>query len=192
LKNDCSYQDYPDSALVSLLNTGDHAAFTEIYNRYAYLLYHHAYKVLEDTDVCNDVVQDIFLTVWNKRDTLQITSALSAYLYKAIKNKVLDHISRERVADKYIASIRDFAAGGLWSVEEEIREKELLAIIEAEKAKLPPRMREIYELNREQDLSYREIGERLAISEKTVKKQVHNALRVIRLKINSLLGLLLF
>ncbi len=89
-------------------------------------------------------------------------------------------------------SIRDFANEGSWAIEESVRERELLAIIAAEKAKLPPRMRRIYELNREQDLSYSEIGEQLDISEKTVKKQVHNALRVIRLKISSFLSLLLF
>jgi len=191
LKVSSAYHAYPDSALVSLIKIGDHGAFTEIYSRYGALMYRHAHAVLKDLDACNDLVQDVFLTLWNKRETVHIVT-LSAYLLKAVKNRVLDVISHEQVAEKYVNSIRDFANRGSWTVEENVQARELLAIIEAEKAKLPPRMRQIYELNREQDLSYREIGEQLDISEKTVKKQVHNALRVIRLKISSFLSLLLF
>jgi len=187
-----SYHACSDAELVLLLTTGDHRAYTEIYNRYVALLYRHAHKVLRDTDACNDVVQDVFLAVWNNRESLRITDSLAAYLYKAIKNRALDLISHQHVVEKYVESIRDFANQGLCITEERIREKELLAIIEAEKAKLPPRTRQVYELNREQELSYREIGERFNVSEKTVKKQVHNALRVIRIKISSLLTLLFF
>lgn len=192
MKRHTLYRSYPDTALVSLLKLGDHEAFSEIFNRFDTALYRHAYKLLTNADLCNDVVQEVFLTLWDKREALHITGPLSAYLHRAIRNKVLDVISHEQVAEKYIESIRQFADRGLWITDEAVREKELMAIIEAEKAKLPPRMREIYELNREYDLSYREIGEQLAISEKTVKKQVHNALRVIRLKLSSLLSLLLF
>ncbi len=186
------YQLYSDAELVSLLQEGDHQAFNEIYNRYKELLYRHAYKLLEDTEACNDVLQDAFLTLWTKRGTLRVTGALSAYLYTMVRNRVLDQISHQQVVEKYIGSIRDFADQGSWTTDERMREKELLAIIEAEKAKLPPRTRELFELNREQNLSYKEIGEQLNISEKTVKKQVHNALRAIRIKLSSFLTIFPF
>lgn len=192
MENYSPYQSYPDTALVSLLKLGEHDAFTEIYNRYGAELYRHAYKLLNDADDCNDLVQEVFLTIWDKRETLLVSGSLSAYLHRAVKNKVLDFISHEHVVDRYIQSLQQFANRGSLIVEEALREKELRAIIEAEKAKLPPRMREIYELNRERHLSYREIGKQLAISEKTVKKQVHNALRLIRLKLSSFLSLLFF
>lgn len=185
------YQTYPETELISLLNEGDHQAFTEIYSRYVELLYRHAHKVLNDTDACNDVVQDVFLMIWARHKTIRILGSLSAYLYKAVKNRVLDYISHQQVAEKYADSIRNFVNQGLWIADDQLREKELLSIIEAEKTKLPPRTRQLYELNREQDLSYKEIAKQLNISEKTVKKQVHNALRTIRLKIGSLLSLLL-
>ncbi|WP_257669896.1 RNA polymerase sigma-70 factor [Parapedobacter tibetensis] len=177
---------------MSLLNKGDHDAFTEIYDRYAELLYRHAHKVLGDTEACNDVVQDVFLMIWNRRNSLEITDSLSAYLYKTVRNKVLDYISHQQVAERYADTIRDFVNQGAWITEDYIREKELLTIIESEKAKLSPRVRQVYELNRELDLSYKQIGQQLNISEKTVKKQVHNALRIIRLKIGSLLSLSFF
>ena len=192
MKRCSSYSSYPDSALVSLIKLGDYDAFTQIYTRYDATLYRHAYKILGDVDACNDLLQEVFLVIWERREALQISGSLAAYLHRAVRNRALDVISHEQVADKYIGSIREFANQGVWTADESLRERELLAIIEAEKAKLPPRMREIYELNREHHLSYREIGEQLAISEKTVKKQVHNALRVIRLKLSSLLSLLLF
>lgn len=183
------YRAYTEADLVLLLAISDHQAFTEIYHRYSRLLYRHAYKILEDTDACNDVVQDVFLVIWNNREVIRITGSLAAYLYRAVKNRVLDHISRQQVRDKYIREIARFAEEGTCTTDERLREKELLAIITAEKEKLPPRTREAYELNREQELSYREIGEQLNVSEKTVKKQVHNALRSIRLKIGSFLSL---
>src|SRR5690606_24860340 len=74
LKVSSAYQAYPDSALVSLIKIGDHEAFTEIYNRYGGLMYRHAYAVLKDTDACNDLVQDVFLTLWNKREAVQIAT----------------------------------------------------------------------------------------------------------------------
>lgn len=186
------YRTYADAALVSLLTRGDHDAFTEIYNRYGELLYRHAHRILGDIDACNDVVQDVFLSIWAKHEQLNIHGALATYLYKAVRNKVFDHISHERVAERYADTIRSVVEEGLVMPDERMREKELLTIIEREKAKLPPRTRKVYELNREHDLSYKEIGLQLNVSEKTVKKQVHNALRIIRLKISSLLSLFLF
>ena len=191
MKRVAIYHSYSDSELVSLLVTGNHRAFTEIYDRHAKPLYHHAYRVLENADACNDVVQDVFLTLWNKRETLRIKGTLSAYLYRAVRNRTLDHISHQQVSKKYIDSIREFVNNRSWSVEEELQEKELLAIIASEKDKLSPRVREIYELNREYGMTYREIGDQLDISEKTVKKTVHNALRRIRLRITSILTIFL-
>ncbi|SEM53077.1 RNA polymerase sigma-70 factor, ECF subfamily [bacterium A37T11] len=192
MKTTGRYHLFNDEALVPLLYKGDHEAFTEIYNRYLSLLYRHAYKVLNDSEACNDVVQEVFVTLWAKRESLSLTGTLSAYLYTMVRNRVLDQVSHQQVVEKYIGSIRDFANQGSWTTDERMREKELLAIIEAEKAKLPPRTRELFELNREQNLSYKEIGQQLNISEKTVKKQVHNALKALRIKLSSFLTIFPF
>lgn len=179
------YRDYQDGELVSLLNDSDHLAFTEIYNRYSSVLYQQTYRILRDTDICHDIVQDVFLSVWHKRYELQINTSLSSYLFKSVRNRVLNRISHQRVMEKYVHEIQDFSKQCAHAPDAYFLEKELLHIIETEKARLPPRTRQLYELNREQYMTYKEIGEQLNISEKTVKKQVFNALRVIRLRISS-------
>lgn len=190
MKAHCAYRDYTDKDLLSLLTSGNHDAFSEIYGRYAELLYRHAHKLLDDTEICNDLVQDTFVMLWDKRGKVHITESLSAYLYKAVRNRVFDYIARDKVAERYLDSIRDFANRGVCITEQHVREEELRRIIDGEKEKLSPRVRLMYELNREYDLSYSEIGKRLNISDKTVKKQVHNALKILRLKIRALLSLL--
>ncbi|PRD56835.1 RNA polymerase sigma factor [Sphingobacterium gobiense] len=181
-----------DVQLVLRINAGDHRAFDELFSRYKEALYRHAYRMIPDTEVCNDIIQDVFLTIWAKHKTWHIKTSAISYLYQAVRNKVLDHISHEKVIDKYLGELADFERNGQCYTEESVLERELLALIEENKSNLPPRTREVFEMNREQQLSYREIGEKLSISETTAKKQVHNALRYLRTKLTALLFSILF
>ncbi|HXD77004.1 MAG TPA: RNA polymerase sigma-70 factor [Puia sp.] len=178
------YQSLPDSRLAALLKAGDEVAYTEIFERYKVILYKHAFRVLEDRDDANDVIQDVFLALWQKKDMLAVETSLGAYLYHAVRNRIFDRISHRKVVDKYIRSIRDFMEAGQYTTDEAIRAKELAAIIEAEVAALPRKMREVFELSRNEELSYKEIARRLNISDKTVKQQVYNAVKILRLKTN--------
>src|SRR5690606_5877625 len=147
--------------------------------------------MLRDADACNDIIQELFLAIWAKRANLQIRESFEGYCYKALKNRVLDYMSHGQVVERYADSLASFTTNH-WSVDEYISIRELSTIIAEEKAKLPARTRMAYELNREADMSYRETSAIMNSSEKTVKKQVHNALRIIRLKISSLMLLWLF
>ncbi|MCL8000644.1 sigma-70 region 4 domain-containing protein, partial [Brucella sp. 21LCYQ03] len=86
----------------------------------------------------------------------------------------------EKVVNRYMSDMLDFQETGHVFTDEHLLEQELLQLIELNKAELPKRTKEIYELNKEQQLSYKEIAQKLSISEHTVKKQVHNALRYLR------------
>src|SRR5579872_3035056 len=176
------YQSLPDARLAALLKEGDQSAYTEIFQRYKRILYKHAFRMLEDQDDANDVIQDVFLALWQKRESLIIKGSLAAYLYQSVRNRIFDRITHQKVIARYIASIRDFMEAGQWITEEELRAKELAAIIETEIAALPRKMREVFELSRQEELSYKEIARKLNISDKTVKQQVHNAVKILRLK----------
>ncbi len=179
--------------LVQQINLGNHRAFDTLFQCYKERLYRHAYQMIPDTDICNDIIQDVFVAIWTKRKSFTIKSSLFAYLVQSVKNRILDHITHEKVVDRYLESLYDFEKNGKCYTEESVLEQELLATIEKEKTQLPARTREIFELNREQQLSYKEIGQKLNISEKTAKKQVHNALRYLRTKLTTLLfSLILF
>jgi len=186
------YTERPDTELVLLVKKGSKEAFTELYNRYWTVLFLHARKMLRDDEEAKDVVQELFVHLWNKakEDTLDLNGTVSAYLYKAVRNKIYNLIAHKRVINDYQQSLISFLEEGELITEELVREKELSLIIEREIQLLPPKMREVFELSRRQHLSYKEIGARLGISDHTVKRQVSNALSILRAKLGVSTGLI--
>ena len=176
-----------DSDLVSLLRGGSKEAYTEIYNRYKWLLHTHIYKKLGNREEVNDLIQDVFTTLWTRREELFITTSLAAYLYTIVRNKALNLLEHRNVELKYIHSLTEFANTYVAVTDHLVREKQFKAIIEKEIAGLPPKMRQVFELSRKSDLSHREIAEILGISEETVKKQIKNALKTLRVKLGTVL-----
>lgn len=169
---------------MALIAQSDKAAFSELYNRYKGVLYLHAYRMLEDEEEANDILQELFTTLWLRREDLVFTVSVTSYLYQSVRNRVLDVFAHKKVAQKYMDSLNQFIETGEYSTDEQVREQELRMLIEQEVALLPAKMREIFELSRVNNLSYKEIADELNISDKTVKKQVNNALRILRQKID--------
>ncbi len=186
------YSKLSDAELVVLLKTGDHAAFTEIYNRYMGVLYLHALKLVKDEDEAQDILHELFAALWTKAPELVLKNTLSAYLYRAVKNRVFDVLTHRKIKQSYLESLQDYIDQGSWNTDETLRAKELSDLIEKEVTHLPAKMREIFELSRKADKSYKEIAEELTLSDKTVKKQINNAIKILRLKIHTLLLVLPF
>jgi RNA polymerase sigma-70 factor (ECF subfamily) len=185
------YSTHSDYELAALLKDGDHAAFTEIYHRYKGLLYIHALKLLKDEDEAQDVIHELYTALWNKASDFNLDIPLRAYLYRSIKNRIFDIFAHQKIRSSYIEKFGEIIERGEWITDEKIREKELIAAIEEGLNLLPPKMREVFELSRFSGLSHKEIGIELSISDKTVKTQIHNALHLLRLKINSFLVIML-
>jgi len=176
---------YSDSELVKLLNKGDVRAFTEIHDRYYGPLYAHAYKRLSNREEVRDLLQDLFVFLWDNRESLHFTGHLSGYLYTAVRNRILNLYKRNKVRSDYIDSLQDFLDNSQPIADEILYEKELTAKIEKEIAALPQQMQIIFLLSRNQHLSHKEIGEKLGISPLTVKKQINNSLKILRSKLGS-------
>lgn len=176
------YRDFRDEELTVLLKKGDQLAFTEIYNRYWAEMYYHTFRMLKDEDSSKDVVQDVFSSLWLKSTTLNVNIKLSGHLYISARNKVLNLIAQDKVRSDYLSAIATFVTESTNDASL-FDERQILEIVEAEIKNLPPRMREIFELSRKDNLSHKEIAERLNLSEQTVKKQVHNALKIIKNKV---------
>jgi len=172
-----------DQELVLLLKEGDHAAFTEIYDRFKAVLYAHLYNKLRSRDDAKDILQEIFTQLWNRRKEVEVKVSLSAYLYGAVRNRVLKHIGRKQLNNKYFDSILAFCEEEVGETDHLIRERQLSALIEKEIDNLPERMREVFILSRKYNLSHKEIAEQLGIAESTVTKQVKNALKVLRTRL---------
>jgi len=171
-----------DLALLASSMEGDRKAFAEIFERYHDLLYQHAYNKLKDRDEANDVIQEVFVKLWNMKAGTQVQN-LSAYLYTMVRNQIFSLIQHKEVVSVYSKSFQDFKESGSMEADYLIREKQLNEIINREIAALPPRMREIFELSRKDYLSNKQIAEKLNLSEHTVADQIKKALKQLRLKV---------
>ncbi|SDE88318.1 RNA polymerase sigma-70 factor, ECF subfamily [Dyadobacter soli] len=179
-----NYHGYTDSALLALIADDDELAFAEVYRRYKGVLFLHARRILGNDEEAKDVLQELFTALWTRRKSIDLKTSLPAYLYAAVRNRVFDVIAHRKVEEKYIASLATFIEKGEYVTDQQLLEQELSELIEKEIAALPPKMREVFELSRKEDLSYKEIADQLHISDKTVKKQVNNALHILREKLD--------
>lgn len=188
------YRTYADAELAAQLKADDRQAFTEIYERFQGLMYVYARKISQNKDEAEDLVQEVFISLWDKRHTLQLHSSLRFYLYSAVRYRFINLLDHKRVRTTYAASFQGFIDRGEEQIDQYIREKEFKTLIEKEVALLPEKMREVFVLSRQQGLSNKEIAQRLNITEKTARNQVNNALKNLRVKLGlwNYLLLLLF
>lgn len=185
-----AYRNLSDSVLFSLYKEGDRRAYTEIYNRYSGALYAHALKRLNDREEAKDVIQELFTYLWLHRRKITIQTQLSGYLYKATRNRVINILAHREVANYYIDSLELLNNQG--HTDDLVRQNQLAELIEKEINFLPSKMREVFLLSRKRYLSHCEIAEELQISELTVKKQVANALKMLRTRLSPFMRCLLF
>lgn len=187
------YGNYTDQHLVTLLKDQDNRAFTEIYERYWSVLYIHARRLLQDESLAQDAVHDVFATLWRKAADIELTTSLNAYLYRTVKNVILNDIRHERVAANYLTDLKRFYQEGTISTDELIHLKELQSLIENEIQNLPEEIRKVFEMSRKRHLSNAEIALELNKSESTVKNQIKRAKDILRdrLGLSSLLILLI-
>lgn len=178
-----AYSTLLDNELIDLLKSGDQTAYTQIYDRYQGLLFVYACKITKDEDEAEDIVQEVFFYLWDKRRTILFKTSLPAYLYSAVRYKYFNLLDHKKVRANYADSLQEFIEKGDVQADHVIREKELTRLIEKEISLLPPKMREIFELSRKAHLSHKEIAEKLNLSEKTVKNQINNALKELRVKL---------
>ncbi|TCC87858.1 RNA polymerase sigma factor [Pedobacter hiemivivus] len=179
------YTKYPDVELVRLLKTSDHAAFTEIYNRYFYLLYVHAVKKLRDEDLAKDLLHELFTKLWVRREWPLTAENLTGYLFTLTRNRILDHFSHQKVKARYMDSLKNYMT--TWSssrTDALVRENDLNALINKEIDAMPKKMRAIFVLSRREQLTYTEIAEKLNTNENNVSKQVNNGIRLLKKKLS--------
>jgi RNA polymerase sigma-70 factor, Bacteroides expansion family 1 len=191
---DQSYQDSlatTDDVLVLRIQQGDKEAFTLFYERHRNHMYLSAYHLLRDEDEAHDAVQELFSDVWQRADRIDASGNIKGYLYTVLRNRVLSLMSRSKYFDEYINSFIAFEQQSAKTTEETVLARELEQLLEEKINQLPPKMREVYELSWHGHLSNKEIAQRMAISEGTVKQHKHQAVRILRGKLQRLVSMLL-
>ncbi|MVZ62966.1 RNA polymerase sigma factor [Sphingobacterium humi] len=179
-----NYAHFDDSHLIDLLQVRDQRAYTEIYNRFWPVLFRHARRMLQDDDEATDVVQDIFAKLWEKADAIKLSGNLAGYLYSATRNRVIDRIDRHRLEKRYLDSLANFLQHSQAVTEDQVLAAELARRIEEEVAKLPKKMQRIFLMRQEAEQSYKEIAHTIGTSEGNVKKQLYNAMKLLRSKLH--------
>ena len=175
-----TYSTYTDNELLRLLSRNNIEAFDNLYTRHWAEMYKSAFFILKEQDACKDIVQDIFVWLWEHRQVLEIHT-LKSYLKAAVKFKVANYIRSQKIRKSFFEELADYSPSAMVTNSEEMAEiNELKAIIHLAIIELPDKCREIFRLSREEHLSNREIADRLGISVKTVENQMTIALSRIR------------
>jgi RNA polymerase sigma-70 factor (family 1) len=185
------YSSLTDNQLLDYIKTGDQLAFAEIYERYWGLMFHHVLKMTGDKDETKDIIQELFTQLWINIEQIESETNIASYLYVSARNKVINLIRHDKVRNNYLSSLSDFTNQHSNSMLEQLSAKDLSIAIDKEIQNLPCKMREIFELSRKKFRSHKEIADELHISDKTVKKQINNAIKILRLRLNIFLLVLI-
>lgn len=177
-----------EETLLVRLRHNDETALLEIYNQFWKPLFLSAYNVLKEKQACEDILQDVFLHLWQNRNSLFIHTSLQAYLYTAVRFQVLKQLRKTARQDQYLNNLETRV--NPISPIENLEEKETRNRIHSVVATLPRKCRQVYFLSREQYLSHKEIAAAMNISPKTVENQLTIALKKIRQALNRFSALL--
>ncbi len=176
-----------ETIIIGKLTDGDDSGFRGLFDLYYKRLFHYAISYLDDDAIAEDLVQDLFLSIWEKKRDLNINSSLSSYLYTSVHNRCIQHLRKRKVREKYkdkillkqkevemmLSHSSDFTIG-------ELDLKETQAIVDKTLRNLPEKTREIFQLSRKQYLTNAEIAEIKEISIKTVEYHISSALKSFR------------
>lgn len=169
-----------DQELIELLSNDPDRGMVEIFKAYYQTVATRVYHYLYDKQATEDLVQEIFLHLWQKREDIVIQSSLRAYLNRVALNRSLNYIRDNK---RYRFGEEDDMIGmeaDLPDAHDRLRLQELNAVLTAGIESLPPKCRLVFKLSRFEDMSYKEIAEKLDISVKTVENQILKALKVLR------------
>lgn len=155
------------------------------------VMLNHAYNRTRNREEAKDVVHEVFTILWSRREQMELSSNLPGFLYTSVRNIILNHIARDGVREKYVSSMIAFSNRPQENTDHLIRENQLKAMIEREIAELPKKMREIFQMSRDQHLSHKEIAAILGLSDKTVDRQISNAIKILSSKLGVLMYLAL-
>jgi RNA polymerase sigma-70 factor (ECF subfamily) len=173
-------QPYTDQQLLELLRTDDRNAFTELYNRYWDKTFAVAMHRLDDEHEAEEVVQEVFLSIWLRRASLELTHTLATYLSTAVKYKVINHLARQYRKQLQIDELTFSSPQTQDSTADWLHEKELRKQLDYSISQLPEKCRIVFLLSREENKTYAEIAAELNISPKTVEAHMSKALSTLR------------
>lgn len=168
-----------DCHLIELWRAGHEKAYRALFDRYFYKLFNYTLKLIPDKNVSEEIVMDVMLAVWLKRDKLNTDLSLSAYLYRSVKNRLIDHLRKQQVPTVSLDQTPVEPASS-FITDSRLLHKELEGLYRTSLNRLPPQKKRIFTMSREEGSSYKEIADRLQLSKNTVENHMVAALRLLK------------
>jgi len=180
---------FSDQNLVENIRNSNQAVFELVFKYYYSGLVVYADQIIMNTSVSEDIVQSIFLKLWETRETIEIRS-LHAYFTQCVKNRCIDYLRNQQVRQRFDNQTTHVDAvefeDDLWI------KTELSELIESAIEDLPPRCQEIFRMSRYDNLKISEIADKLNISKRTVETQISKALKIMRIRLIDYISLIIF
>lgn len=175
-----SFTTYTDLELLEAIRRDDEEAFAELFKRYWKKVHNMAYQRVRSEEVTAEIVQDLFIALWDKRASHSITH-LPSYLYSAVKNKALNYMAAQVVRKNYWDYCKKFFLDRDNATENTVEFDELMEAIETGIEHLPEKSQKVFRLNRLEGRSIPEIADTLNLSEKAIQYHLTQSLKKLRL-----------
>jgi len=186
-----TYSNLADATLIALMSKGDNFAFTELYNRYWEQVLFYAAQKTEDMMEAENIVQDVFVSLWRRRTQLEINSEFKHYLIVSVKYGVIKFLNRQRTkrqAEEHSTSNYDVLDD---STQQYLDFEELRDQLEEMIARLPEKIALIYRMNKEEGMSHRDIAQTMGMSEKAINSHLVRTKKILRAGLDTFLSTIL-
>lgn len=169
-----------EQILLDELKQGDVHAFSFLFNKYYKDLVLFGGNFLPDQSACEDIVQSLFLKIWQDRENLEIRTSIKSFLLKSVQNSCLDVIRHQKIKNSYEEKSQLKSVLDETEFEQHILYSDLKSHLDEALTKLPESYREAFELNRFEGMKYKEIAEKLKVSERTIEVRIGKAIGLLR------------
>lgn len=180
-----------EQEIVGAIRQGNERIFEVVFRKYYQSLCNYANSILKEMEEAEEIVQNLFSGLWEKRGDLEITISLKSYLYRAVHNHCLNRIKHMKIREEYQEYANNYYERSYESVGQTVMKNELEGRIHEAIEKLPEQCRVIFKMSRFEELKYHEIAEQLGLSPKTVENQVGKALKILRTELAEYLPLVI-
>ena len=177
------------TAIIRSLALAGETAFEQLFKMHVRGLHAYAFTILKDDAMSEEIVQNIFFKVWEKRQLLEIETSPKAYLYKAVYNDCLNYLKHKKVKAVHAMHVVYQANDKVANTSDKVLMGELKEHIQAAMNELPEQCRTIFQMSRFEGLKYQEIADEMRLSVKTIENQMGKALRLLRMKLADFLPL---
>ena len=178
------YKDLPDHILIHECRVGNVKAFDVLFERYFNKLHYFAISYLKDHSLAEEIVMDIMTRLWEKSDNFTTEASLGPFLFRSVKNAIVDHYRKRSLDTVSLLPLHDNILATT-STDEQILLDELQRSYRSSLEMLSPQRRLVFEMNREQNMTYPQIGKNLNLSIKTVESHISAALAYLRKNMRS-------